>query len=411
NGARGTMNALSVFNAAFNFRQFWDGRAVTLEDQALEPIQTQAEMANTLDAVLQMLQNDSRYPDKFASVYPDGVTINNMVDAIAYFQRINFIRRDTPFQRQLAGTDDALNDQELRGWQRFDEIGCTACHNGINLGGNSYQLLGAVFPYYDEHRLADSNDMGVKGRSGRDRDRYVFKVPGLHGVASTPPYFHDGSVETLNEAIEKMAEHQLGRKLSQQDVDDIAEFMRSLSGSFTASRMVSATLTDATANQDSAADDTSHHEAYLTAIDETEAGASRILSEMQRINSGEVAHFDFLQFQHRELIRHARSLQYPPSSLDESLRDHLASKAQDLLSAVNQLEWVIADFLRAEAMISVFSLQQETPEDHPLADQLGDITVRLGENQTLSRQAMTDLSSLDLDRLSSAIRQLYQDND
>jgi len=413
-GARGTMNSLSVFNAAFNFRQFWDGRAVTLADQALVPIQTDVEMANTLDEVLQMLQSDSRYPDKFAAVYLDGLTINNMADAIAYFQRINFIRRDTPFQRQLAGTDGGLNDQALRGWQRFDQIGCAACHNGINLGGNSYQQLGAALSYYGEQRLAGPHDIGVMGRSGRDRDRHAFKVPGLHGVADTPPYFHDGSVATLNEAIEKMGEHQLGRQLSEQDIEDIAAFLNSLSGTFTGNIAASAVMADVSADRgkaDGATRGISHDEAYLAAIDVTEAGGARLLSEMQQVNSGRVAHFDFLQFQHRELIRHARALHYPPSSLEEMRRDQLTLHAEVLLSAVNQLEWVIADFLRAEAMIRVFSSHHEIPADSPSADQLGDITVRLSEYQAISRQAMQDLSSLDPGHLASAMRQLYQAND
>jgi cytochrome c peroxidase len=412
-GARGTMNSLSVFNAAFNFRQFWDGRAVTLEDQALIPIQAEVEMANTLDAVLQMLQNDSLYPAKFAAVYPDGVTINNMADAIAYFQHINFIRRDTPFQRQLNGADGELSDQALRGWQRFEQIGCATCHNGINLGGNSYQQLGAALPYYGGHRPAGPHDVGVMGRSGRDQDRHLFKVPGLHGVATTPPYLHDGSVATLNEAIEKMGEHQLGRELSQQDVEDIAAFLHATSGTSTGSNTVRAAITEPSADSERATDETqllTHHQAYLRAIDITETGGARLLSEMYRINSREVAHYDFLQFQHRELIRHARALHYPPSTLDASIRDQLASVAQELLAAVNQLEWLIADFLRAEAMTRVFTTHQTIPADGALVDQLGDITVRLSEQQAVSRQAMQNLSSLDPGHLATAIRALYQDN-
>lgn len=231
-GARGTMNALSVFNAAFNFRQFWDGRAVTLEDQALIPIQDAAEMAHTLDAVLEMLRLDTHYPDSFAAIYPDGITVNNIADAIAHFQRLTFVRRDTPFQRYLRGEAGALEAQALRGKRRFEEIGCVSCHNGINLGGNSYQRLGEVVPYYGEQRQAGPEDMGVMSRTGRERDRHLFKVPGLHGVATTAPYFHDGSVATLDEAIALMGEHQLGTVLSKQDVADIAAFLRSLGDHF-----------------------------------------------------------------------------------------------------------------------------------------------------------------------------------
>lgn len=231
-GARGTMNALSVFNAAFNFRQFWDGRAVTLEDQALIPIQDPAEMAHTLEGALEMLRMDSSYPDRFAAIYPDGITVNNVADAIAHFQRLTFVRRDTPFQRYLRGEIGALDTQALRGRHRFEELGCVRCHNGINLGGNSYQRLGEAIPYYGEHRKAGPEDMGVMSRTGQERDRHVFKVPGLHGVATTAPYFHDGSISTLHDAVALMAKHQLGTVLSERDVEDIVVFLRSLGDHF-----------------------------------------------------------------------------------------------------------------------------------------------------------------------------------
>ena len=146
-GAAGKMNALSVFNAAFNFRQFWDGRAVTLEDQALLPIATDFEMANTLEAVREFLGGDSEYTTMFQDVYPDGVTIANMADALAHYQRSTFIRLDTPFQRYLGGQQNALTEQAQQGLRRFTEVGCSHCDNGINLGGNSYQKLGALSAY------------------------------------------------------------------------------------------------------------------------------------------------------------------------------------------------------------------------------------------------------------------------
>lgn len=107
-----------------------------------------------------------------------------------------------------------------------------SCHNGINLGGNSYQQLGEAIPYYGEHRSAGPEDMGIMSRTGRERDRHVFKVPGLHGVATTAPYFHDGSISTLHEAVALMAKHQLGTVLSERDVEDIVVFLRSLGDHF-----------------------------------------------------------------------------------------------------------------------------------------------------------------------------------
>lgn len=356
-GARGTMNALSVFNAGFNFRQFWDGRAVTLEDQALEPIQNPVEMANTLDAVIDMLHADSQYPDKFTAAYPDGITVENMADALAHFQRFNFVRTDTPFQHYLNGDTDALDEQALRGWQRFDEMGCVSCHNGINIGGNSYQKLGAVIPYYDQQRQAGADDMGVMARSGRSEDRHVFRVPGLHGVSSTPPYLHDGSVSTLEQAIELMATHQLGRQLSQQDTDDIAAFLRSLDGRGpNYQELLAGQVRAGAAN----ADVVSHEAAWQRAREAISSTAQRLSVAAEQIHSGEVQHFDFLQFEHRELIRHARALHHPPSSMDGQTRRQTVARAQQLLAEVSALEWLIADFLRAEAMTGVFTAQQHS---------------------------------------------------
>lgn len=406
-GAAGTMNALSVLNAAFNFRQFWDGRAVTLADQALLPIQTDVEMANTLEAVLQFLQSESGYVVQFDAVYPDGVTTSNMADAMAHFQQQNFVRFDTPFQRYLAGDQSALEEQALRGWQRFDAVGCAACHNGINLGGNSYQQLGAAIPYYSAAREADSADIGLMSRSGREQDRYVFKVPSLHGVATTQPYFHDGSVENLNTAVELMAIHELGRELDSQDVEDITVFLRSLGSYFNSGISSGATRqVDLDGAGQGAIEDTqSHEDAYLKSIESIEPAYTRLLAEMDRINKGQVAHYDFLQFQHRELIRHARALQHPPSTLDAGTQADLRSVAQHLLSSVTELEWAISDYLRKEAMTRVYLAGREAPGQ--LSENLGNIEDRLAETRQSSTLAMQAITATDPRPLSSELQRLY----
>lgn len=411
-GALGTMNALSVFNATFNFRQFWDGRAVTLEDQALIPIQNEVEMANTLDSVLQFLRSDSGYTKQFEAVYPDGVTILNMADAIAHFQRNKFIRRDTAFQHYLAGDTDALDEQALRGWRRFQEIGCAQCHNGINLGGNSYQQLGSAIPYYGVTREASANDLGLMARSGREYDRYVFRVPGLHGVAITSPYFHDGSVATLEGAIEQMAEYQLGRKLGSGDVQDIAAFLKSLGGFFndspagiaTGPGEMDAQVIGKGGVQTSLA---SHEEAYLVAITAVETAAVALLMEMERVHGGQTAHFDFLQFQHRELIRYARALNYPPSALAAPARDELVAAAQGLLTTVSRLDWMIADLLRAEAMIGVYTALRRAPTNDMFAEEPGNIEEKLAEYRKLSGRAIKDITSVGIRPLAVELRALY----
>jgi cytochrome c peroxidase len=364
--ARGRFNALSTFNTAFNFRQFWDGRAITLADQSLEPIVNEVEMANTLDAVLNTLREDRTYADDFRALYPDGLTINNVADAMAHFQRIAFTVTDTPFQRHLNGEADQLSEQAIRGLERFREIGCSACHNGINLGGNSYQKLGTLRAYYPERREAGPNNSGLAARTGRPQDLHVVKVPGMHSVSMTMPYFHDGSVPTLNAAIADMALFQLGRDLDPEAISDIAEFLRSSSGRPFGLHMGSEIekLAHATPLPELSSEPGTHQRVYSAAIDAIGPAWIALQTEMERLQSGEVAHFDFVQFQHLELIRHARALQFPPADLSVSNLSCLQSAAPELLEEVLALEWPIADFLQAQAMLAVFEAHVQTPDQH-----------------------------------------------
>jgi cytochrome c peroxidase len=479
NGARGNLNSPTTFNAAFNFRQFWDGRSVTLADQALGPITNQLEMAHDLSAVLAMLQEDTAYATAFAANYPDGVSINNMADAIAYFQTVNFTRASTPFVRHLAGEESQLSEQAMRGWKRFDEIGCASCHNGINLGGNSYQQLGSTLSYFFEHREAGPNDSGLIKRSGRDQDIHVFKVPTLHGVAETAPYFHDGSIETLEAAIEEMGEHQLGRILSEEDTDDIAAFLRSLGGRPMGMAMggmnmgqgqgqgmrmgqgmnmenmrmgqgqgqvqgqdqgmrmgqgqgmrmgqgmnmgqgqgmrMGGGMNSPSASEPAAssgalkpaiAAEGSHEELYRAAIATTAGAQIKLLNEMSRINRAEIAHFDFLQYQHLELIRHARALHYPPAQFAEDTRGTLKAEAERLLAETDNLEWMIADFLRAEAMSRILNTHLSNPETSELADQLGDVSSRLGEQQQTATAMIRAVGASPIAEIAARLEAVY----
>lgn len=234
NGQLGSVNAPTIFNAAFNFRQFWDGRAFDLDEQALGPLSNPVEMGHDLQAVVDFVANDPVYARQFDALYPDGVTINNIGNAIAQQSR-NMIRSDSRFNAYLNGDQSALSEQEQRGWTRFQEVGCSSCHNGINLGGNSYQRLGNSADYFIK-RVATEADDGLYARTQRESDRHVFKVPTLHNVALTPPYFHDGSVATLEEAVRRMGQLQLGRRLEKSDVADITAFLQSTSSQFFAGR-------------------------------------------------------------------------------------------------------------------------------------------------------------------------------
>jgi cytochrome c peroxidase len=434
-GRQGLLNAPTTFNAAYNFRQFWDGRAVTMADQALGPIENELEMAHTLSDVLQMLEQDNNYPGEFARVYPDGISVNNMADAIAYFQTVNFSRATTPFVRHLDGQEGQLNEQALRGWQRFDEIGCSSCHNGINLGGNSYQKLGSAFDYFVEHRVAGPADNGVYDRTQRDDDLHVFKVPTLHGVAETAPYFHDGSIETLEAAIEEMGEHQLGRILSDEDVQDIAAFLRSMAGRPMGMAMGSTGMgrgmgmrqtqgqrqagmhgamgsnagTDSTPADPtpSVAAATNHPQAYSAAIYAVESAPERLIAEMQKIARDEVANYDFLQFEHLELIRHARALRHAPATLSMAQANALSKTAEQLLEQAHALEQIIADFLRAVAMSKVMESHIIEPEPSELAAELGDPTQQRDNYQLIALNLIGSMQSIQISEFAARMRQQY----
>ena len=228
-GVRGPRNTPTVFNAAFNFRQFWDGRAFDLDTQSLEPISNPVEMGHDLNAVVAQLKEDARYTALFEEVYPDGVSAANLGNALSQHTK-DMTRTDSAFNDYLNDESNALSAQAMQGKARFNALGCVACHNGINLGGNSYQPIASSFTTALQYALP--GEEGLAARSGREEDRLVFKVPQLHNVAMTAPYYHDGSVATLNDAIRRMGAQQTGRIISDQDVDDISVFLGSLSSAF-----------------------------------------------------------------------------------------------------------------------------------------------------------------------------------
>lgn len=222
----GGRNSPSVYMAAGHIAQFWDGRAKDVEEQAGGPMVNPVEMAlpdhKRAEAVLQSIAG---YVETFARAFPgekQPITIKNITAAIAAFER----QLVTPsrFDKYLGGEEIALNDVEKAGLVKFLDTGCVACHSGTLLGGTGFQKLGAVKPW------PNAQDTGRAQVSKNDADRFLFKVPSLRNVAKTAPYFHDGSSTELSDAIRKMATHQLGRDLSDADVQSIAAFLESLTG-------------------------------------------------------------------------------------------------------------------------------------------------------------------------------------
>jgi cytochrome c peroxidase len=224
-GKRGARNSPTVYNAAFHFAQFWDGRAADVEEQAQGPVLNPVEMGMPDAAfVLKVLHSIPGYQPLFANAFPgeqDPISYDNFGRAIGAFERR--LTTPSPFDAFLGGNLDALSAEQVAGLAKFIETGCPTCHMGPTVGGLMFQKLGAVNPY-------ETADTGRQEVTKKESDKYLFKVPSLRNSAETGPWFHDGSVPTLDEAIRLMAWHQLGKKLEPADVASIAAFLGSLTG-------------------------------------------------------------------------------------------------------------------------------------------------------------------------------------
>lgn len=227
-GRQGEMNAPSVFNCAFNFRQFWDGRADTLEDQIDGPVGNPREMDADWTMVMDRLAQDADLQRLARSAYGRPLDPAVVRSAIAAFER-SLVTPDSPFDRYLRGDEKALSAEAVTGWRRFRELGCIACHQGVNLGGNMYATMGVMGDYFNG-RSVRKVDLGLYNRTGRDEDKFKFKVPSLRNVAETGPYFHDGRVNSLDQAVADMARYQLGLDLNDADRQALIAFLNSLTG-------------------------------------------------------------------------------------------------------------------------------------------------------------------------------------
>lgn len=223
------VNTPSVFNASLNFRQFWDGRSISLESQIHEVLQSSAQMGSTWDHVLQTLSADPSYKNAFAKAYPDGVTQTNVQNALTSYER-TLVSANSRFDQYLQGNTDALTTEEKYGYQRFKSYGCIACHQGVNIGGNMFQKLGVMADYFEARGNPTEADLGRYLVTKDEEDRNVFKVPSLRNVAVTAPYFHDGSAKTLEDAVDVMFKFQLGRVPSDEDKTLIIQFLKTLTG-------------------------------------------------------------------------------------------------------------------------------------------------------------------------------------
>ncbi len=222
----GDRNSPSVYNAAGHFAQFWDGRAADVEAQAKGPVLNPVEMAMASEAsVLAVLESIPGYVEAFQKAFPSDsspVTYDNFAKAIGAFER-NLVT-PSPWDKFLTGDKSALTNQQKAGFNTFIAPGCGQCHQGEFVGGSMYEKLGKVEAW------PDADDIGRAKVTNRETDRLSFKVPSLRNVAKTGPYFHDGSVATLPQAVQLMAKHQLGKNLSEREVASIVAWLESLTG-------------------------------------------------------------------------------------------------------------------------------------------------------------------------------------
>ena len=225
-GQPGGRNAPSVYNAAGHVAQFWDGRAPTVEEQAKGPILNPAEMGMPApDAVLAHLRSDPSYVAMFRAAFPgepNPVSYDNLGRAIGAFER--GLVTPSRFDRFLEGDRTALTAEERIGLNTFVAAGCVGCHNGAFVGGRIYNRLGVAAPWPNQA------DQGRAGVTRRPADSMVFKVASLRNVAMTAPYFHDGSVNDLPEAVRLMGRYQLGRELTTSEISAIVAYLKTLTG-------------------------------------------------------------------------------------------------------------------------------------------------------------------------------------
>ncbi|MGL4908240.1 MAG: cytochrome c peroxidase [Bacteroidales bacterium] len=231
-GQFGGVNAPTVFNAVYNFVQFWDGRAKSLAAQAAGPPLNPIEMGSTdFSQIVDKLQKDKNLVAAFKVIYPQGITENTITDAIAEFEK-TLITPNSQFDKYLKGDKSALSTEAIAGYEVFKAKGCATCHVGKNLGGQSYEAFGLLNHYFNDRGTEITEEDGGRFKETKhDYDMHRFKVPGLRNIALTAPYFHDGTIPSLVDAVIAMGKYQKG-ELTPTEVRNVVEFLNSLTGEY-----------------------------------------------------------------------------------------------------------------------------------------------------------------------------------
>jgi cytochrome c peroxidase len=228
----GDINAPTVFNAVFNFSQFWNGRAADLAEQVGGPPFNPIEMGSKdWKQIIDKLSKDGELTKAFAAVYPDGWTGDNIMNAVAEYEK-TLVTPNSRFDKWLKGDDKALNEDELAGYRRFVAYRCSSCHVGASLGGKSYEYMDLKKDYFADRGNPLGSDAGRKDFTGREEDLHKFKVPNLRNIELTRPYLHDGTVTTLSEAVRIMGIYLSGIDIPYADNAKITAFLRTLTGEY-----------------------------------------------------------------------------------------------------------------------------------------------------------------------------------
>ncbi|MCO6437640.1 MAG: heme-binding domain-containing protein [Phycisphaerae bacterium] len=230
-GAIGPINAPTVYNAVFHIRQFWDGRAADLKEQAGGPVTNPKEMGATWEQVLPRLEADAELAQAFRAAYPEGFSADTVTDAIAEFEK-TLVTPGAKFDRYLEGDTNALSEAELAGLHLFRDNACANCHVGKNLGGQSFELMGRRADYFADRGNPTDADLGRFNVTRKERDRHAFRVPTLRNIALTYPYFHDGSQKTMKDAVKSMAHYQGYRDFTDAEAERVVDFLKTLTGNY-----------------------------------------------------------------------------------------------------------------------------------------------------------------------------------
>jgi cytochrome c peroxidase len=230
----GKINTGTIFNLAFNFRFNWNGKFVTLLNHVNGPVTGKDVMGISWPTLLKRVGEVEAYRRAFDEIYNDGLTTENIRDAVTEYQ-LSLVTPNATFDRFVRGEKESLNKQELLGYGLFKSLGCASCHQGINIGGNLFAKIGVIGNYFVDRENAGRGPMQEAdyGRylvTKKEQDRHVFRVPSLRNIACTHPYFHDGSIPTLEDAVETMGRYQLGRELTTEQISLLVAFLRTLTG-------------------------------------------------------------------------------------------------------------------------------------------------------------------------------------